>query len=294
MNDDSTPQELNDSAAFSNIRVNNYLYIDKTEYIHKLITKRTHVFCARPRRFGKTLTVSTIEALFAGDRKLFDGLDIASHLNEPRLQPHPVIRLNMHQPTLDDGIEVFKKNLTTIVERIGQDFHIPIQGDGASFIFGCLIEDIRKKFGQVVILIDEYDYPLIESMSNIDLQNEVRKTLRSFYMQIKAAEEHVHFTYITGISKFSKVGIFSEFKNLTDVSMQSEYAEMFGYTYAEVKKYLGKEIVQLAKPLELNHEEIFDKLSAYYDGFFLMEKQKFLIRIPFFNSCPTKLFRRIG
>jgi hypothetical protein len=267
MSNKSTPKKLNDSSDFTNIRENRFLYIDKTKYLHQLINEHTHVFCVRPRRFGKTLMLSTIEAIFAGDRKLFDGLDIASHLTEQRFQPHPVIRLNMHQLSLDDGLEVFKKNLSILIDEIGQDFKISVQGEGSSFAFGLLIKKLRKKCGKVVILIDEYDYSLVESMSNVDLQNEVRKTLRSFYMQIKTAEEHVHFTYITGISKFSKVGIFSEFNGLTDISFHSNYAEMFGYTFTEIKKYFGKEISRLAKPLGLGKDEILDRVSEFYDGY---------------------------
>ena len=198
---------------FENIRKGGFLYVDKTKYLVDMIKGGRIYFLARPRRFGKSVIVSTFEAMFAGEKELFKGLYAEEFMNN--FEAGPVIRLDMSGVTTDDGIEGIKSSILwqvkTIAHKLGASLS-DIQSPGN--LFANLIISTADKYNQqVAVLIDEYDAPYTEFVNNPDMAIEVRTVLRSFYKQLKANEEYIRFIFITGISKFARFGVFSTLNN---------------------------------------------------------------------------------
>jgi hypothetical protein len=245
----------------------NYLYVDKTEFIVKLLKNERRVFVARPRRFGKSLMISALKNLYLGNTDLFKGLSIENHLKEPLFQPHPVICLDMSKITLENGVSAFNHHLSYILGRIAEDYNVNIYTEFSSAVFEDLIVRTSKNHGKPVILIDEYDAPLIKTYDNPSYQDEIRKCLREFYQQIKSCDECIHVACITGISKFSNVGVFSATNNIVDFSMKPGFCTMFGYTDEEIKKYFSCYLPSVAEALEIDEDSILPRLKAYYDGY---------------------------
>jgi len=220
---------------FETIRSENYLYVDKTKYLVDLIDRGKVYFLSRPRRFGKSLTVSTFDALFSGRRDLFKGLYAEEFVSRPDYKTHPVVRLDMSKLTTDMGVDVLRSSIIGQLKgnarRLGVEIETFAPGDALS----SLIENAAEKHGaSVAVLADEYDKPVLDHIHDPDKAEEIRDILRNFYVRIKAADEYLRFVFITGISKFSKMGVFSAMNNLIDVSMNDRYATMLGYTEEEL------------------------------------------------------------
>jgi hypothetical protein len=279
--------------SFQDIRKKGCIYVDKTEFIANLLKRESRVFCARPRRFGKSLLLSTIETLFSEDpehRAMFDGLYIAPYLSEWIFKPRPVISLDMSivgQPsetsspqeslssfidrkvssyeTLDEYARNYDEYLLRYVQAVGNEIGIKVTGHSAAETFRNLVMDAYISKGPVVVLVDEYEFPLIETIDYPDIYDRIRRTLRKFYLQVKGLKHRIFFAFFTGISKFSKVGIFSELNNLTDISMDEDYAAMYGYTKKELYgNFLGyvKKIIDKKKCKGIPY-----KIKQYYDGY---------------------------
>ncbi len=260
--------------SFRTLREGGFVYVDKTKEIFDLVRPETaQVFCARPRRFGKSLMISTLEALFQGDRELFEGLYITENEVPYNWEEYPVIHLNLTSCNASSP-ERLEAWLRHAVLLIADNYGLHLQENYAEIMFENLIIGLVKKSGKkAVLLLDEYDKPLTDSINNPKLED-IRSELEGFYGVIKAQEENLRFTFITGVTRFSQVSIFSKLNNLSDISMAKNYATMFGYTEEELLNYFGEHIadavhsgVQDADGNTLGKDTLIEAIRAQYDGF---------------------------
>ncbi|MCL2072391.1 MAG: ATP-binding protein [Marinilabiliaceae bacterium] len=252
---------------FERIRKGGFIYVDKTKYLVKMIRSGDIYFLARPRRFGKSVIVSTFEAIFAGEKELFKGLYAEEFMKD--FEPSPIIRLDMSKVTTHRGIDELEASICHQVKKIANRLKISLSDTQSSGdLFDDLISTSVEKYNQqVVILIDEYDSPYVEFVNDTTLANNVRNVLRGFYKQLKANEEYIRFIFITGISKFAKVGVFSSLNNLKDISLMPEYSEICGLTEEEIIKYFPDYLAETAQKINLSNEGLIEKMRSYYNGF---------------------------
>jgi hypothetical protein len=254
---------------FEKLRGKNCVYVDKTGYLVRLIDDYDICFLARPRRFGKSLTVSTFDALFSGKKELFKGLYAEEYLNRPDFVPSPVIRLDMGNVTTHLGMEVMENSIKEKILQTAKELGVDIKtGNSAGDSLNELIINTRAKYDrEVVILLDEYDKPYTDFVNDPVMAENVRNSLRSFYVQIKSNDKHIRFTFITGISKFARMGVFSVFNTPHDISLSPEYAAMCGYTEDEIKQYFPDYLEDTANYMKMTTEELIEKMRNYYNGF---------------------------
>lgn len=258
--------------SFEVLRNDNFIYVDKTEFIWKLVTESRVHFLSRPRRFGKSLFLSTLKAYFLGQKELFKGLAIEK-LEEAQAgtrdiwQEYPVLYLDFNsgiytdEAALISSIEYFFKQYEELYAIEPLD-SIPKR-------FENLLRRVYEKTGkQVVVLVDEYDKPLLETMYDAPEVNEIyRKILKGFYGVIKSSDEYLRFAFLTGVTKFSKVSIFSDLNNLRDLSLEEDYAGICGITETELKTCFQPEIQVLGDRQGLSYEKTLERLKQRYDGY---------------------------
>ncbi|MDR2473095.1 MAG: ATP-binding protein [Tannerella sp.] len=250
---------------FEDLRNKDFLYVDKTSYVKRLATYGKQYFLGRPRRFGKSLFISTLKAYFLGKKHLFDGLYIGEI--EKEWIEYPVFHLDFvgEQYTSE---YYFNAKLDAILRVFESQWGKDEADTTFPARFSGLIRRAYEKTGkQVVVLVDEYDKPLLESMHNKDLHEIVISTLKSFYGVLKSMDICLRFVFITGITKFSKVSIFSDLNHLTDISLSDEYAGICGLTETELKDNFQPELKALAKNLDISEENAFAQLKKNYDGY---------------------------
>ena len=247
---------------FRDIREQNYLYVDKTEAIFRLTESGKYFFLSRPRRFGKSLTLSTIKALYKGQKELFDGLWIQDHWDWTK--QHPVIHISFSSigyKTL--GLE---KALHNMLDKQAEKHGIQLVAEGYDQKFEELIKILSNK-NKVVLLIDEYDKPIIDYLDNLPQAKEHQKVLKSFYSIIKDSGNYIQFLMITGVSKFSKVSIFSELNNLTDLTIHPKFTTLVGYTQAELEHYFEEGFQELTGVLAPTKVELLQLVKDWYNGY---------------------------
>ena len=249
---------------FENTISGNYLYVDKTDYFHKLIMEPNGIFfLSRPRRFGKSLSVSILKNIFKGNKELFKGLKIYDMPYD--WAAYPVINLNISKADCSSA-DLLNRGLCMILRESANELGIELSSELKSgYLFAELI-DKAKELGKLVILIDEYDKPLVENIY-ADHIEEIRQVLENFYINIKASDEHLRFVFMTGVTKFSKVSVFSKLNNLRDITMSEQFATMYGYTQEEVEYYFGDRIDELADKNKLDREEYRKTIRKWYNGF---------------------------
>ena len=254
---------------FEEIRTRGYLYVDKTRHLVNLIDTGKIYFLARPRRFGKSLTVSTFEALFSGRKDLFKGLYAEEFLNRPEFKPSPVIWLDMCGVDTFDGIDSINESIIMKTLMVADELEVEIgKTSSAAVTLAKLIVNTAKKYDRkVVFLLDEYDKPYTDFVNDPVMAPKVRKLLRSYYSQIKANDKHISFIFITGISKFTKMGVFSTLNNITDISLLEEYGEICGLTEEEIINYFPDYLEETANKFEMTTEALIKKMKEYYNGF---------------------------
>lgn len=248
---------------FEKIINNGFLYVDKTEYIWKLVDAApASFFLSRPRRFGKSLTISTLKAVFQGKKDLFKGLAI--YEKEYDWKEYPVIHLDMGNcdAKTPDALDNF---LFDTLEGLAEEHNVKLRGQSNAKRFEFLVEDIAKQ-NPVVILLDEYDKPILNTVMTSEAQA-CRDILKGFYSSIKQCESMERFVFVTGVTKFSHVSLFSELNNLTDISMTADYATMLGYTQLEFEKYFADHVEAASKLLNLSRAELLPKIKQWYDGY---------------------------
>lgn len=251
---------------FERIRKENRFYVDKTAYVYRMThTSDTYIFLSRPRRFGKSLLVSTLKSYFEGKKELFKGLAIETL--EKEWEEYPVLHFSMASGKHQDeaGLELY---LNYQVENQEKRFGIKEHREGVNNRFMDLIRTVYEKTGkQVVILIDEYDAPLLDVVHDDERLAKLRAIMRNFYSPLKDCEPLLRFVFLTGITKFSQLSIFSELNNISNISMEEEYAGVCGITKDELVTQMSEDIDDLAEKLSLSREETIQKLKDNYDGY---------------------------
>ncbi|MDR0764488.1 MAG: ATP-binding protein [Synergistaceae bacterium] len=253
---------------FGIIRTEGYLYVDKTKYLVDLIDNGRIYFMSRPRRFGKSLTVSTFDALFSGKKELFRGLYAEEFTNRPDYKTYPVVRLDMSDLTVDMGPDVLRASMLARVKENGERLGVKIGDAAPGDAFSALLKNTAQRHrSQTVLLIDEYDSPILQHVSDHPRIEKIREILKNFYVRIKAADEYLRFVFMTGISKFSKMGVFSALNNLEDISTDNAFAAMLGYTEEELLSNFDGYLDKTALTLEMSKEDLIARIRDYYDGF---------------------------
>ncbi|HLB53385.1 MAG TPA: AAA family ATPase [Chlamydiales bacterium] len=249
---------------------NGYTYVDKTRFLYALINKeRPGCFLARPRRFGKSLLVSTLACLFKGERELFKGLWIDS--SDYNWQPHPVIRLDFTSITSDTS-EALTKSLKEAIASIATKYGIKgIKTDFVKSTFNNLLEELYNRFGPVVILVDEYDQPISRYIDDPDKAEKNRDVLNEFYSNIKSQESYLRFIFVTGVSQFTKISLFSTLNNLNSLSFREDCADLLGLTENEIKTYFMPTIEHWAKKRNEAPEDTLALLKTWYNGYSFTE-----------------------
>ena len=275
---------------FENIRTEGYAYVDKTALVYKLATEGKYYFLSRPRRFGKSLLLSTLKAYFQGKKGLFDGLAIANL--ETDWKEYPIFHFDFNTG-LYTNIEGLSSTMDYQLLKLEQRFGIDKAGFSLSDRFRELISRAYEQTGQkVVILVDEYDKPLLETIGNLELQNEYRKILKSFYGVEKTMDSYIQFAFFTGVTKFSKVSIFSDLNNLKDISLSNQYAEICGVSEQEIRDNFDEVVAEMAVANEISKEECYAQLEKQYDGYHFSEYSVGMYN-PFslLNAFDSKAFR---
>ena len=252
--------------SFDILRQDNLLYVDKTARLQELVTSGRRYFLSRPRRFGKSLTLSTLDAMFSGEVELFKGLAAEDWVTKQAAHPAPVLRFDMSRMQ-SDSTEGLKKTLVEMLKRTARRFKLGLRSDTVGGMFEDIVEDLYERCGQLVILIDEYDKPILDNIGDLNASDEIRQTLRSFYTVLKSCDEYLRFVMLTGISKFSKTGVFSAMNNLEDLSMDWQYGDIVGYTQDELEDNFADWIDDAAARMELTRSSLLKQLEDYYDGF---------------------------
>jgi hypothetical protein len=248
---------------FSTMIERNYLYIDKTRDIYNLITTGQVYFLSRPRRFGKTLLISTLAEIFAGHRELFEGLWIDG--SDYAWEAHPVVRIDFSQVSVTIASEL-KDALTEYLDQIAAQHNIVLEGSTYYFRFSNLIQQLATQ-NTVVVLIDEYDKPLIDNVEDVAEARRIREVLKGFYTILKAMDEHLRFVLLTGVSKFSKVGVFSGLNNLKDITLDNRFATLLGVTEQEIDRDLGEYVQAFAQSEGMPVDKLRAEIRSWYDGF---------------------------
>ena len=256
---------------FERVREEGYLYIDKTDLIWKMTKESPFVFLSRPRRFGKSLLTTTLSSYFKGQKDLFEGLKIMAL--EKEWESYPVIHLDLSVTKAETSVEGLRNVLFRLLE-----YYKNIYGEGAyedtpGGRFSGIIHRAYEKTGkQVVVIIDEYDAPLLDKLHENGLLNDFRNAMQEFFVQLKANEAMIRFCFITGITKFSQLSIFSTINNLTNISMDSKYAAICGITEDEFVTDMAPDIAMLAEEYECTPDEMHTKLKLKYDGYRFADK----------------------
>ena len=251
---------------FEIIRQDNLLYVDKTSRLEELVKNCRRVFLSRPRRFGKSLTLSTLDALFSGKAELFRGLAAEAWAIEQAKHPAPVLRLDMSMMSVSD-IAQFEGSLNSALTWRAEDAGVTLSSQQPSDKFQELIRALYRQSGPVVVLIDEYDKPILDKIGNLEAAEAMRGSLRTLYTVLKGCDEYLRFVMLTGISKFTKTGVFSAMNNLRDISMVEEFGDIVGYTQEELERDFADWLDDAAGKMSLSRQELLTRMKDYYDGF---------------------------
>ena len=274
---------------FEKLRQDGYLYIDKTDLVYSLVQTSNCYFLSRPRRFGKSLLISILEAYFLGKKELFKGLAIEKL--EQEWTVHPVLHLDLNiekYDSIDNLTDILNVNLKLWEQTYGSDD----AETSVSLRFAGIIRRAYKQTGRrVVVLVDEYDKPLLQSIGNKALQEEFRNTLKPFYGVLKSLDGCIRFALLTGVTKFGKVSVFSDLNNLDDISMNNQYATLCGIIEKEIHTNIEEGIRSLASAQNLSYEETCVKLKEMYDGYhFTSDSEGVYNPFSLFNALKNKTF----
>jgi hypothetical protein len=251
---------------FSRIRREGYVYVDKTDLVWQLAHYASYVFMSRPRRFGKSLLTSTLESYFRGERELFEGLKIMAL--EEAWEQYPVIRLDISLAKGQANADALRHSLILMLSSYENLYgHNPMELTPGQKLTGIIRRAYEQTGKQVAIIIDEYDAPLLDVLHDDKELDDKRKVMQEFYVPLKANEQYVKFCFITGITKFSQLSIFSTINNLTNVTLDTTFSAICGITEEELSTVLKVDIERLAGIHELSYEQMHQKLKERYDGY---------------------------
>ena len=256
---------------FEDLRNKGFKYVDKTALVYKLVTEGKYYFLSRPRRFGKSLLLSTIEAYLQGKRELFEGLALAD-LESDWIE-YPILHLDLNTETYNTPTTLLDKLSTTLSSWESQYGSCEYEKSLPTRFEGIIRRAYEKTGRQVVILVDEYDKPLLQAIGNTELQDAYRATLKGFYGALKSMDRCIRFAFLTGVTKFGKVSVFSDLNNLRDISMLAQYHDICGITEEELRTNFEVEISELAEAQNMTIDEAYAALRENYDGYhFCKEK----------------------
>ena len=274
--------------SFESIRQNNFLYVDKTKHIYSLANSNRYYFLSRPRRFGKSLFLSTLKAYFLGKKELFKGLYIETV--EKDWTEYPVIYLDLNSGIYTTEEELYRV-LNYPMQRLEQKYSIDVKEPSLSVRLKNIVLTAFEQTGkQVVILVDEYDKPLISTLDNEDLHDKYKTILKGVYSILKECDEYIRFGMLTGVTKFSKISLFSDLNNLMDISLDENYTDICGITEEEIKTNFKEHLQAFAEKENTTKEDILSQLKAMYDGYHFSKNTDVDIYNPF--SLINSLTRR--
>ena len=258
---------------FSNIREGNYFYVDKTKYIVDFREKKMkYVFLSRPRRFGKSLFASTLQAYFEGRKELFEGLAIADY--EKEWIKHPVLHFDL-SGAKHMSVEQLERYLADMLEEQETRWGYKTHQVDANLRLKDLVKKAYEQTGEkVVVIIDEYDAPLLDVVHEKDNLSQLRRIMQNFYSPLKMLDPYLEFTFITGITKFSQLSIFSELNNLDNISMFDQYSAICGISKTELITQMKPDIEALGDDLGMTYEECLTELTRFYDGYHFSKKSE--------------------
>jgi len=274
---------------FAKIIEGDYVYVDKTKYIYNLINNASYYFLSRPRRFGKSLLLDTISAVFGGNKELFKGLWIYD--SDYKFAKHPVIRLDMSRISTETP-DILKDSIISSLKSYYAAEGFEVEDNIASDVFVKLIMFLHKKYDQkVVVLIDEYDKPILDHIDDLDIAEANRRVVRGFYGILKSMDAYLRFTFITGVSKFTKTSIFSELNNLSDITMADKYADICGFPIESLANEFCDHIDELSRHKRFAQiESILSEILAWYDGYSWDGESKVLNPFSLINFFDQKKF----
>jgi hypothetical protein len=250
---------------FEKLRKGSYVYVDKTQYVYELGRKERPYFLGRPRRFGKSLFLSTLKAYFEGKKELFDGLAIAG-LEKDWIE-YPVFYIDFNEEgyiNVDSLYQALNTNLKRLEMQWGKD---ETESTPASRFSGLIRRACEKSGRKVAVLVDEYDKPLVNTLDNEEVNEAIRTVLKGFYGVLKSADAYLRFVFLTGVTKFSKVSVFSDLNQLIDISMDENFSEICGISELELLQNFQPEIQALAERRKMSCEKVFAELKKRYDGY---------------------------
>lgn len=275
---------------FGEVRRNGYAYVDKTALLYKLVSEGKYYFLSRPRRFGKSLFLSTLESYFCGEKELFDGLAVSELEHDWKSYPILHLDLNSREYKDESSLEAeLNRHLETWEKLYGDEYKERALEERFIHVINHAYEKTGK---QVVILVDEYDKPLLQAIGNDALQAAYRSKLKAFYSVLKTLDAKIRFAFLTGVTKFGKVSVFSDLNNLKDISMLPAYSYVCGINEAELHLYFDDSIASLAENCGMTKEACYEKLRCDYDGYHFDEFSKGVYN-PFslLNTLDNKVFR---
>jgi hypothetical protein len=255
---------------FEKLRTDGYLYVDKTAGVYRLVTSGSYYFLSRPRRFGKSMLLSTLQAYFEGKKELFEGTTIAQL--EKEWTKYPVLHLDLNTEDYSTE-EALPNKLNKYLSEWEELYGAKPSEQTLATRFEGIIRRAAEQTGQrVVILVDEYDKPILQAIDHPEVQAAYRRVLKGFYGALKSMDGYIKFALLTGVTKFGKVSVFSDLNNLNDISMDLEYATICGLTDEEIDAVFPAYIQRLAKAQEMTAEEAREKLRRLYDGYHFVDK----------------------
>ncbi len=250
---------------FSEIIEDGYKYVDKTKLVYELVNHAKYIFLSRPRRFGKSLLMSTLESYFKGEKDLFKGLAIEKL--EKDWKSYPVLRFDLSPANYDDPSKLISC-INFCITSLEAEYSLRTCGENINVRFASLIQQAYQKYGEkVVILIDEYDKPMLDCLHDNELHEKLKAELRGFYSAIKASDKYIKFAMLTGITKFGKVNVFSGLNNLKDISMLPKYNAICGISETEFHDNFKESITEFATAYGIPDEEAWSKFKLMYDGY---------------------------
>ena len=255
--------------SFSEIREGGFVYVDKTAQVYDLASTGKYYFLSRPRRFGKSLLVSTMEAYFSGRKELFKGL--AMEGLEKEWKEYPVLHLDLTGSKYSD-VEDLREKLDQHLISWEREYGVKEKFEDSGVRFSAVIDAAYRNTGEkVVILIDEYEKPIVDNIDDEPLMEKFRRELQGFYSVIKGRDASIRFAFLTGVTKLGKMSIFSGLNNLNDISMDPKYQDICGISESELKSCFGDSVVELASANGISSEECYAKLKRLYDGYHFNE-----------------------
>ena len=275
---------------FGEIRRDAYAYVDKTALMYKLVSEGKYYFLSRPRRFGKSLFLSTLEAYFDGQKELFEGLAVSEL--EKEWVKHPILHLDLNAAKYDTAEALYNMLDDFLAKEEDKYGRAETERSFGLRFMGVIRRAFEKTGCRVVILIDEYDKPMLQAIGNDALQTEYRNTLKAFYGALKSCDRYIRFAFLTGVTKFGKVSVFSDLNNLFDISFDQRYFAICGMTEEEIHANFDEGVALLADANKMTKEECYARLKRDFDGYhFCMDSPGMYNPFSMLNTLASQQFR---